>query len=310
MCQRRYRANATITLLSIPLVSRADVGSGYIVIEQASQLSGSPAGNGPAAMSTTAIQFGAGSWPETARGLNRLGFIQEVVIEKHPGQPSECAYFAFMTTSQEKNLDQAKKAIESSGGSIPYAAAEGSGRSGKFVSRLNRINFPSQLTWRDCPQLIRKVREVVSVEAPAQRMEKTLDRGEAAPATFLYAVRTAILDPDPVTNGSLIYNGKEFQMRTVKEADSTAGAHFAERKLVRDAGRVMRLSATLHEQATGQQTPFKVWYEAGDERLPPLRFEYQARSFLRLTFEFDPAAAGPPLSPALNETVVTNKETA
>src|ERR1700690_893921 len=64
VCQRRYGAKATITLLSVPLVYRAGVGSGYIVIEQSAE------------SHTVGIQFGAGSWPEAARGLNRLGFIQ------------------------------------------------------------------------------------------------------------------------------------------------------------------------------------------------------------------------------------------
>ncbi len=86
--QRRYRASATITLLSFPIVSKNDVGSGFILIEEADR--------------TKAIQFGAGSYPENARGLNRLGFIQERVVEKDPGALSECAYFAFMTTSAGK----------------------------------------------------------------------------------------------------------------------------------------------------------------------------------------------------------------
>jgi hypothetical protein len=88
--ERRYRANATITLLSIPLVSRADVGSGYTLIEQTS----GPAGN------TVAIQFGAGSYPGRAHGLNRLGYIQEVLVEKSTGSLAECAYFAFMPPQQ------------------------------------------------------------------------------------------------------------------------------------------------------------------------------------------------------------------
>lgn len=295
--QRRYRAHATVTLLSVPILSKADVGSGYILIEEEA-----PPAN------TTAIQFGAGSWPEAARGLNRLGFIREEVTENGSGEPAECAYFAFMTTSSEKSLDQAKKAFEASGETIPYAAAEGLGRDGKFVSRLNRISFPSHLTWRDCPQLIDKVRSAVAEEAPSQRVEKTLAANESAPATFLYAVRKAILDPARSTTGSLIYNGREFQLRTEKEADAGAGAHFISRNILREADRVMRLNATLREHATGRETPFKVWYEAGAEHQPPLRFEYQARPFLRLTFEFDPAAVGPPVSVALDDLTLNHKE--
>jgi hypothetical protein len=101
--QRRYRASATITLLSIPIVSKDDVGSGFILIEEAAQ--------------KIAIQFGAGSYPESARGLNRLGFVQEVVAEKNRGELAECTYFALMTTSAEKNLEQAQRALDASGAS-------------------------------------------------------------------------------------------------------------------------------------------------------------------------------------------------
>ncbi len=72
---RKYTANATVMLFSIPLFSRAGVGSGYALVEE----------SGP----TLSIQFGAGSYPESARGLNRLGFIQEAVVEERPGVPSE-----------------------------------------------------------------------------------------------------------------------------------------------------------------------------------------------------------------------------
>jgi hypothetical protein len=289
--QRKYRVSATVTVLSVPLVSRSGVGSGYILIEEAEAMG---------AVSTTAIQLGAGSWPEAARGLNRLGYIQEVVTGR---PPLECSYFAFMTSSQEKSPDQAKKALDSARDSIPYAAAQGAGRNGQFVSRLSRINFPSQLTWRDCPRLVDQVRAAVSAEAPAQSVEKTLVMDESAPATFLYGVRSAILDRASATSRSLIYNGKEYQLRTTKEPDHTACIHFAGRKLISEGGRVMRLDAQLEDQATRRQTPFQVWYEAGAEHLPPLRFEYQARSFLRLTFEFDSTASCPAAVPSLSDSI-------
>ena len=56
---------------------------------------------------------------------------------------------------------------------------------------------------------------------------------------------------------------------------------------------MIRINATIRNQATGKTTPFKVWYEAGSGHLPPLRFEYQAKSFLRLTFEFDRTITNP-----------------
>ena len=48
------------------------------------------------------------------------------------------------------------------------------------------------------------------------------------------------------------------------------------------ADRVVRINGTIHNVATGDKTPFKVWYERGREI--PLRFEYKARTFLNLAF--------------------------
>ena len=55
-----------------------------------------------------ALQFAGGSWPQKAHGVNRLGFIQETVTEKSNGEPVDARYFGFMTSSAEKNFDQAK----------------------------------------------------------------------------------------------------------------------------------------------------------------------------------------------------------
>lgn len=286
---RKYVANATVTLFSIPLVSKSGVGSGYAVVEQAGR--------------TVAIQFGAGSWPESARGLNRLGFIQEGVIEERPGSPAECAWLAFMTTSQEKNLEQAKKALEASGGMVPYSASKGYGKNGSFASRLDRLEFPSHYTWRDLNPLVAKARQAMTGDAPEQQDESDYtDR----PATFLYMVRKAMLDAGPRTTGSLVFNQKEFRLDTQKEADASAAAHFAGKELVAPSAAVTRMNAVLTRLSTGEKTPFRLWYEAGAAPGLPLRFEYQAKPFLRLTFEADPKAVTPPIQFAFT----TSKEAA
>src|SRR5579862_9050068 len=110
---RKYTANATVTLLGCPIVSKSGVGSGYILIDESD--------------GSTTIELGAGSHPESARGLNRLGLIQESVVESAPGEVSECSYFAFMTASKEKSLDDARKALNSNSG----AGRSGDGTSGE-----------------------------------------------------------------------------------------------------------------------------------------------------------------------------------
>ena len=286
--RRFYVASATFTLFSIPLGTKGSVGSGYTVIEEAA----GPAGK------TLAIQFGAGSWPESAHGLNRLGYIQEAVFEDNSGGYRECAYVAFMTTSQEKSLDQAKKALAKESTLVPYSAAQGCGQSGKFASRVDLLEFPSKFTWRDLPELVKKAREEMAANT-AHLAKQTMEATAARPSTFLHVVREALLDPKDRTTGYLFFNSKQFQLQTEKENDLSAGVHFAERQLVSRADSVIRLNAMLTERRSGEKTPFRLWYERGAEQMPPLKFEYQAKSFLRLSFEVDASAVVPDIRPAL-----------
>lgn len=290
--QRRYRASAAVSLFSIPIATRDVVGSGFIQIEENDQ--------------ATAIQFGAGSFPEKARGFNRFGFIQELIREQYNGVPLECSYFAFMTSAEEKSLEDAKRTSDSSGAQSPYAVANAVGRNGCFTSRVDYIHLSSGVTWRDYPSLAARVRAAISTRTPSQPMdskvvELKLRQGEAAPATFLYAVRAALRSPEKKATRALIYNGGEFLLHTEKEADAVAGAHFAARNLAASASRVFVLNASLEERANRKVTPFRIWSELGQEHLPPLRFEYQAKSFLRLAFEVDPEASEPPITLALGK---------
>jgi len=292
---RKYVASATVMLFSFPLVSKKGVGSGYAVIEEAAPASPSTSAG------TLSIQFGAGSWPENARGLNRLGFIQETIAEEKPGQPAEFAWLAFMTTSRESSLDQARKAIETSGETIPYSASQGYGHEGRYGSLVERFDFPASYRWSNLSQLMERARTAMTAGI-AEQGSASPDR----PGTFLYQVRRAMLDASPRTSHCIVFNDKLFRMDTQKEKDATASAHFAERKLVPPSVCVMRLDAILTEKRTGAKTPFRVWYAAGAEQAPPLRFEYQAKSFLRLTFEADAAADTPPIRLAFP--TVTAKE--
>ncbi len=79
------------------------VGSGYGVVEEAGLATGENA---------ISIQFGAGSWPETAHGLNRFRIDpRSDTVENGSGEPDESAYGAFITTSREENLDQANQVL-------------------------------------------------------------------------------------------------------------------------------------------------------------------------------------------------------
>jgi hypothetical protein len=282
---RKYVASATVTIFSFPLISRSGVGGGYTVIEEGA----SDRGN------AISIQFGAGSWPEKARGLNRLGFIQEAIVEQQAGKAAECAYLAFMTSSTENNLDQAKKALETSANIALYNAAQGYSGRGRVTSRVDRMHVPSRFTWWDAPSLIARARSEMAGRTEAQN-QLSLPAGEREmPGMFLYTLRGALLNTEKRTRGELFFNSKLFLLETEKEEDSSAGKVFVEKKLATSATSVIRLAAVLTERRTREKTRFRLWYEKGGENTPPLRFDYQAKSFLRLTFQADPDAAIPPI---------------
>jgi hypothetical protein len=204
---RRYVANATITLFSVPLLSKNCVGSDYAVVEEANRADGR----------TLSIQFGAGSYPQSARGLNRLGLIQEAIVEEPSGRPSESGWLAFMTTSGEKNLDQGKKALDNPGATISYTGSQGYGRDGAFASRVDRLDFSSHYTWRDIAYLVESARSAMS--AGAGEPQHVTSDGTEPPATFLYLLRRAVLDLSPVTRDFVVFNGKQFRLDRHKEKD-------------------------------------------------------------------------------------------
>ena len=73
--EQNYRADATILLFSFPLYTRSDVGGAVALVEERKQDDNS----------ILSFEFAAGSAPERARGLNRLGYFQEIVVQKPRG---------------------------------------------------------------------------------------------------------------------------------------------------------------------------------------------------------------------------------
>jgi len=263
--QQRYRANAAILFCGIQIFSKSDVGGGFAVVEELRS----------GEFSQIALQFAGGSWPEKAHGVNRLGFIQETVSEKANGEPVDARYFGFMTSSAEKNFDQAKQSFTASGEKpVPYTATQGAARGGRLPSTIYSMFFPNSMTWADCPRLIHEVRAAVdnSSGAPLDAVRyKT-------PNTFLNSVRQALLNPAVKTEGSLVYNGKLYTLETEKQTEDS---------------RLMRLSGTLRETATGQKSTFRLCWEPDSGSFLPTRIEYRAKPFLKLVFEKDSSAQQP-----------------
>lgn len=262
---RRYRVHATITLLSVPLFSKDNVGGGCIMVEQ------STAGSS----GVSSIQLSSGSWPERLKGFNRFGMAQEAVREES-GVAAESAYLSFMTSSAEKNLDQAKRSFAEQANAQQISVAHGRARRSGYASALDHLTVPEKSTWADCPRLIGEMRDRLS---PLK--EAVANPGQtAAYQPFLHAVRSAMTSGATASESSFVHNAKLYRLRT-RSSKVPEG---------------VLMIGKIAENGTNQESEFRVWFDPHDPTGLPVRFEFRPKSFLHLVFEQDPAVSAPKFS--------------
>jgi hypothetical protein len=253
---RRYRVHATIEILSVPLVSKDNVGGACFTVEQV--VSGTSR--------TTVLQFSGGSWPERLRGFNRFGMTREEVREEG-ASISESAYLSFMTSSAEKSLEQARRAFEDSSRAMPITVAHGNATRSGYSSALDRLTASARYSWSNAAQLMEEIRVHVSAE---QEVSLGEERASAFP-TFLYAVRAAVLAGAETGRCTFIHDAKLYRLRTRMKGQELTG--------------------WIAEQRSDREFEFRVWFDSPGEL--PARIEFRPKSFLRLVFEHDPSAKEP-----------------
>lgn len=252
-----YRATATILLLSIPLFSRDGVGGGYFRFEESSL----------GAEKQVRLEFAAGSVPERAAGLSRLGMFEELIVESG-GSLKSAAYFGFMSASGEQNLEQAKAALKQN---VPgsFTAIRGRIQAGRIWNRLIRINGLPQANWTARQTLAHEIRARMEAQTGG---ETQVESGPGqAPCTFLYAVRRAMAAREPVTEQHFVHNGELLVLRTTLRAE-------------RDR-KESRVSGQIRAKGGKELSSFQLWFDPAAAIPVPLRFEFRPRSFLRLRFD-------------------------
>lgn len=276
---RQYRADAVVTLLSIPIVTKRGVGSGYASLRQ----------EGSGSDRRLCLRFAAGSWPKEAHGLNRLGYIEEVVEERGE-QPCRAGYFGFMTSSDEHSVDEARKALNSNGvEAVPYSTILGQSEPGTYFATKTRFQSEEGYTWSDWSELLPKARRAVdSNDATVLANERRPDDGSVA-SPFLYSLWRAITAPASDQELRYAWGECDYALEVEKKPDSSMGSKLAKRSLTQHPSRVVRLVGKARNLKSGKQSKFRFWYEEGAYSLLPLRIEYRPRSFLHLIFEADPA---------------------
>jgi hypothetical protein len=286
----QYRADAQVLLpllvTSLRIASRTGVGTASAEVRDLDLPSGAR---------VLAYEFYAASIPEKARGLDRLGFFREAVIDADAGT-RRTSYFGAMSVSKEQTLDEAKRAIEQNPGLAAYDVIDGLVTREAATSRSFSITLKGR-----APSPAAFFERVYGGIDPARSKPKpplkapsgqSLD-GYSFLAAFQTLLQTAASSPEKVRGLSrtFVFGGEQ---RTVEirdvDTDASRGRDWAARGLVTRPEAVRRLECRI--TAPTWKVDFSTWAElspapagATAPFVVPLRVEYLARAFLRLVFE-------------------------
>jgi len=276
--QRSYRADANIMIFGLTIFSRSDVGGGFARITETDV-----GGHGE-----VRLLFVSGSRPDRARGLNRMGYIEESVSEGSGGV-ARAEYLGFMTSSGEESLADARKALhEAAAGDVQFVASRGKIDGAAAHHIVHHLLLPAAARWTDAQHLLDRVAD--DLDHPGNDAKAAdLPRGEE-PGTFLYTVLSMVRSPARAADGSFLHNGKLFHLHATKRGDEKTGQKFVEDHLLASARDAVELSGLIRNAKTGTETTFRVWYDRTSPNALPLRFEFQPKSYLRLVFEAVPDA--------------------
>jgi len=278
---RNYRVDAVVTLLGVAVFARKAVGSAFATIREA----------GEEEHRLIALRFAGGANPERTHGLLYDGSLEEVIVER--GSTLErAAYFGFVTSSKDESFEQARKRILSSKTGVPgfYVAVNGLHVAG--CARAERgmvsVDDPRQ---KDLVELSRNIRMGFG---DANGVATEVATGGRSPApTFLYTILTALRSAEVHSQSSYVHNAREYRLEWERTPDphaavpATSGAPTQAATVTRFTGRLVCL-------ATRQVSTFRLWMN--NQSVLPLRIEYQPRSYLRISLEYDPVGAQPNLS--------------
>jgi len=258
--ERRYRADAVVLLLGVPVLRREGVGGGSVLWREFA----------PADGGMRLLEFTGYSLPERAAGLNRLGFLREL---RHRNR-GESIYFGVMTASNEESAEEARRALHPAAKEPWYSAIDGLITERDAQSAVARFTAPAA---EPRPRLMERARQALSGAAPAA----ALPSGGAN--SFLQSLADAIAAGARETRYA--YNGRLYRMQLASAGDPKATALYRERGLLPAAGEAVRVTGRVRREEGGKEAEFRLWTPAPPAHPLPLRIEYQAKSYLRLTFE-------------------------
>ena len=268
--ERRYRADAQILVVSVPVLRRSGVGGGSVVWREWRE---------PAGLNRL-LEFTGYSNPERAAGLNRLGLIRETSRAEDTAV-RESSYFGVMTASPEESAEEAHQALHSTATEATYSAIHGRIAGGQVETATVLFRGPARLSPERRKELFARAEQALS-SAPNKAPE--FRANGAIPALFLHALADALRNPERGQT-QYVYNGRLYRLWVRHAADPRAAVYFRERGLIRAGAGVVQVAGKVRREAGGKETEFRLWIEEGAAQPVPLRIDFQPKAYLRLVFE-------------------------
>jgi hypothetical protein len=246
---RRYRVDATILVMSVPVFRRAGVGEGALSLRESRDENSR----------RLVLEFSAASDPGRANGLDRMGWIREAIVEQQ-GRPVRTAMLGIMSESTEQNPNEARSALHEGPGKR-FVAIDSCSEPGATRTRLARVPRAAGAL----PDLAR-----ASFEPECLWRHSRWDTPHFAPMSFLYSILTALEGSSFPAESHYVYNEDLYRLHLER---------YAEARFVRYRAAVQDLTRNL------PPFHFQFWLAPGRSSFLPVRIDFQPRSFLRLTLE-------------------------
>jgi hypothetical protein len=259
---RRYRADAQISLLSVPILRRSGVGAGAATWSEKAGV--------------RLLAFAGHSLPDRAAGLNRMGLIRELSRRSERG--TESLYFGVMTASPEESAAEARNALHTTAREQSYTAIEGRIAPGNVETTAVHFVAPAQT---DPERLVELAKAAL---ADGSQRPPEFDPRAFTASTFLDAL-AGLLQDTTAAEAHYIYNARVYRLRVTRSPDPQATDAYRERRLIGAEDTLVRVDGRVQRVAGGKPTSFALWIAEGAGRPLPLRIDYHAKPYLRLIFE-------------------------
>ena len=306
-----FRVDAAIRLplliAKIPIASRQNVGVTTFVARHFTT---------DRRTGVRAYEFYAASFPDRARGLNRLGFLREAVVVTRTGI-METAQFGVISSEREDSMAKVEGVLDNDAELLPYSVIDTLITASVADSRVLQLLMSGQ--WDTAAELYDEVRPRWNSEEPTYTRHFSNDdpaSGYETPLAFfsglqvsMQAIANAVAageDPrDTQRYQPYIHNGRllRFELRKIAR-DEKRAAEYARDGWLDNPEALRRLEYRLRDARGTEVDRFKLWVElrasSPGDPFPrphlPVAYEYEPAGYLRLRAVRVPVAA-----PALSD---------